>query len=199
MSEAAKQRPPKTLEQRQAMGQRRLGCKHSEETKLKIGQSHKGLYKPPHTEETKQRISEKLKGRKREPFSDEHKEKISIAARNRGPEYREKLSRINKGKTLSEETRRKISESNKGQKRSEEFKQKLRGRVVSEETRQRIRDQNLNRPKQQYKVVFPNGDEQIVDNRQDFCVKHNLNYAMFGTRMSKGRDYNGLMIYKIPK
>ena len=58
-----------------------LGKKHTEETKLKIGLSHKGnkynLGKK-HTEETKQKISESSKGK---IISDETKKKMSESSR----------------------------------------------------------------------------------------------------------------------
>jgi hypothetical protein len=57
----------------------------------------------------------------------------SMKGKNRGPkspQTRRKLSEINKGKTLSEETRRKMSESMKGKNRGPK----------SEATRQKIRE-----------------------------------------------------------
>ena len=81
------------------------GKYHSEETKLKMSESMKGknagknhpLYGKHHSEEAKRKMSKKLKGR------------ISW----------------NKGKKLSEETKRKIGEASKGRKHSEEAKRKI--------------------------------------------------------------------------
>ena len=67
--------------------------KHSEETRKKLSESHKGLH---HTEEARRKISEAKKGR---PRSEETKRKVSEAR---------------KGRHLSEEHRKKVSEAKKG-------------------------------------------------------------------------------------
>ena len=73
------------------------------ESKEKMKTSHigqvawnKGI---PCREETKQKISNSLKGRKQLP---------------RSKSYREKISKVHKGKIISEEHKKRISEANKG-------------------------------------------------------------------------------------
>ena len=82
---------------------KKLGT-HSEETKRKMSESHKGR---KHSEETKAKISKSNKGKK---LSEETKQKLSLS---------------HKGKKLSEETKQKMSISRKGKKHSEETKQKM--------------------------------------------------------------------------
>ena len=81
-----------------------LGKHHSEETKRKISDSHKGK---THREDTKRKMSESRKGK-------HHSE-----------ETKKKLSESNKGKTLSEEHSRKLSEAHKGNHHSEETRRKM--------------------------------------------------------------------------
>ena len=130
-------------------GQGSLGLHHSEESKRKMSESHKGQCpseetrkkiskalkgKKPYerTEETRKRISEALKG-KHHPISEETKRKISEALKGKklSEEHRRKLSEANKGKIsnrkgckLTEETKRKMSESHKGIHPSEETRWK---------------------------------------------------------------------------
>ena len=96
---------------------------HSEETKRKIGDAHRGrklseeriqkmreVQRPTgwnHTEETKRKISEAKKGKKRTE------------------EHRRKLSQAQTGKKLSAETCRKMSEAFKGRVFTEEWKSKI--------------------------------------------------------------------------
>ena len=88
-------------------GEGPTGHKHSEETKMKIGEaSKKRIYK---------------KGYK---HSEEAKKKIAEANRNRSEETRQKL-KTRLGTTLSEELKKKISKSNTGLKRTEEQKKRI--------------------------------------------------------------------------
>jgi len=84
------------------------GC-HSEETKIKMSEAHKGQahkkgedspsYGKKHSEETKKKMSDTRKGKKRKPFSKEWKQNMSNAC---------------KGRKHSEKTKQKIRESCKG-------------------------------------------------------------------------------------
>jgi hypothetical protein len=92
------------------------GRVHTEETKKKMSEAHKG--KPKHTPESKQKISEVRKGKS---LSEEHRSKISKSL--------EGNTRMI-GKKLSEETKQKLSAAGKGNrnavgnKTSEEGKKK---------------------------------------------------------------------------
>jgi len=120
-----------------------------------------------HSEETKRRISEKHKGK---VLSPEHRAKLCLARRKRitSAETKEKISQSSKGKIVSEETRLKLSIANKGKQIlfSEEQKAKLVarlknpsketrekmsvshiGKVQSEEAKQKNRLAHLNKPK----------------------------------------------------
>ena len=138
------------------------GGRHTEETRKKISESHKGL---THSEESKRKISEANKGRtpteetrkklsessKGKILSSETKEKIreSLKGKPRPEETRMKISESHKGKTLSEEHKKNLSESlkgrispNKGRTFSEEHKknlsESLKGRTLSEEHRKKL-------------------------------------------------------------
>ena len=80
------------------------GRVHTEETKQKMSEAHKG--KSKHTKESKEKISEARKGK---PLSEEHRAKISKSL--------EGNTRM-VGKKLSDETKKKISEAGKGNKRA---------------------------------------------------------------------------------
>jgi len=99
-----------------------LGKSHSDESKIKIGESNKGKIRSPetiqkmidnhvgmtgkqHSGETKKKMSITRSGKKRPPFTDEHRRKIGLA---------------NKGRIHSEETKKKISEASKGRKWTKE-------------------------------------------------------------------------------
>lgn len=92
----------------------------SEETKRKIGESHKGNRQ---SEETRKKIGEACKGRH---HSEETKRKMS-ESRKGHPGYM-------KGKHSSEETKRKMSEAHKGKHHSEEARRKM-----SESHKQRLK------------------------------------------------------------
>jgi group I intron endonuclease len=79
-------------------------CEHSEETKRKIGEKHKGRIP---SDETRKKLSEAGMGR--------------IFTK----EVRDKIGKSNTGKVRSEETRKKISESRKGILHTEEAKRKI--------------------------------------------------------------------------
>ena len=103
------------------------GYKHSEETKHKLSEAHRGKKQ---SEESKRKISEALKGndwnkgRKRPSLTEEHRRKLAEARRGKpGPM---------KGKHHSEETKKKISESLKGKPGT------WLGRHPSEETKRKI-------------------------------------------------------------
>jgi hypothetical protein len=109
------------------------GFKHSEETKRKQSEAHKGEKSPNYgktfSEETRKKLSDAQKGR---THSEETKIKMSevhkgenhyLYGKTHSEETKIKMSETRKGKTFSEEHRRKISEANKNP--SEETRRKL--------------------------------------------------------------------------
>jgi len=107
------------------------GKKMSEETRLKMSKSMRGIKHGPMSEEQKQRLRGRVSPNKGKKMSEEAKRKISESKKgckyhNRKPMSEEQKHKLreamigktspNKGKTLSEETKRKISESLKRKK-----------------------------------------------------------------------------------
>ncbi len=108
------------------------GYKHSDESKRKMSESHKGKIL---SEETKRKMSDAAK-RNKKWLGKTHLEKT-----------KRKMSESHKGKTHSEETKRKLSESKKGKTLSEETKRKMsennarywKDKKLSEETKRKMR------------------------------------------------------------
>ena len=127
---------------RTAAANARIGKKLSDETKLKISESHKGEKNPnfgkPRSEETKKKISE---SHKRENLSVETRKRLSLSKSGKNhPMF---------GKKVSEETRKKMSLAHKGEKNhffnkhhTDEVRSKLstinKGKTMSDETRSKI-------------------------------------------------------------
>lgn len=97
---------------------------HSQETKDKISKDKisKAKIGYKHSDETKKKIGDSSRNRKRQPCSEETKRKISAANMGRkiSKDHREKISAANKGKygnrtgvKLSKESREKISKNRK--------------------------------------------------------------------------------------
>lgn len=131
-----------------------FGRHHTEESKQKMSQNHKGTtswLKGKHVpEETKRKISETLKGKpswnKGKPWSEETKRKMSESRKG-------KPNNKLKGRHLSTERKTKISELVKISMRSEEIRNKCRqggyntiGRIWinNGETTKRVKDEELN-------------------------------------------------------
>jgi len=108
----------RTLEFRNKIRKIKLGRKHSEQTKQKISKTHKKLGTLPPSnkgmelsEETKRKMSITAKN-----MSEETKRKMSESSKGnkhalgckRSEEFKEKVSRVHKGKKLSKETKDKI-------------------------------------------------------------------------------------------
>ena len=102
-----------------------LGTKHSLKTKNKMSRARKGKI---HSEETKKKLSQSHKGKK---FTKTHKDK---------------LSNLHKGKKFTQEHKNKIGENNKGISRN-------KGKVVSEETKRKLSILNSGRNKPNYKSI----------------------------------------------
>jgi len=136
-----------------------LGRKHTEETKRKISNFHKGnTYCLGHkaSDERKRKLSLSKMGntnRLGQKHTEESKIKMSIAqkGKKRSLEDIEKNRLRNLGKTIPQETRDKISKSHKGKKRSrdsvEKGASKIRGLKRTQAQIENIRDSANNRSK----------------------------------------------------
>lgn len=106
-----------------------------------------------HSEKTRKKISEAHKGRKQTP---DHIEKARLGRlanlhKRKKPVYSEdgmeRLKKSNKTREVKEETRRKRSESMKKVKKTEEWKRKISesniGKTISDETRKKLRESHL--------------------------------------------------------
>ena len=105
------------------------GFHHSEESRKKMSEAHKGRY---FTQEHRKKLSEALKGKT--PW---------IKGKHLSEEARKKLSKALKGKKhghCSEETKRKISESRKGEKNP------LYGKHLSEEIKKKMSEAHKGKP-----------------------------------------------------
>lgn len=122
---------------------RKLTEEHKQKIKQKTSGENHYFWGKHHTEETKRKMAESHKGKK---ASKETLEKMSNAKRGeKSPLWgkspskstRMKISEKNKGRTFSEDTKRKISESKKGIPHNNEAKQKMsrvkKGRFTGEE------------------------------------------------------------------
>lgn len=90
------------------------GYKHSEETRAGFVAARTGVKLGPHTEDTKRKIRDGNLGKKKPPHTDSWKAEKSISSKAAmTPEARAHLSRLNSGKTLSEEHCKKISEAHR--------------------------------------------------------------------------------------
>jgi len=121
------------------------GFKHSEETKKKIGKASKQLWLDPIF---KEKMSAKKRGKSNSMYgrtqSEETKEKIRQKAieRMKDKSRREHLSKINKGKKHTKESKKKISMAQIGKKHTKESKEKMslshKGKIISLETRAKM-------------------------------------------------------------
>jgi hypothetical protein len=116
-------------------GEGMSGYKHTEEAKKNIKEKRKNQV---FTDETKKKLSESLKKRHEDgsispPMLGKHHTK----------EFKEYLSKLYTGRTVTEEQKRKISIAHKGRKHSPEFGQNISkrqtGKKTSEETKQKQR------------------------------------------------------------
>jgi hypothetical protein len=129
------------------------GFIHSEETKIKLSEVHKGEknhnYGKTLSEETRRKLSEAHKGK---TLSEESRRNMSEAHKGKtfSEEHKRKMSEVRKGKkgkTHSEETKIKMSKTRKGKTFSEEHKRKISEgkKNPSEETRRKMGDASKGR------------------------------------------------------
>lgn len=105
-----------------------MGHPVSLETRQRISESHHNM-SPEAKAEKSRKQSEAKKGKKRGPIPDETKRKISKSQKGKTltEEHKQKLRVANLGKKHSEKTKHQMSKSHKGKVFSEEHKRKLRG------------------------------------------------------------------------
>ena len=126
-------------------GTTNYGKHHTEETRKKISQAHKGKTV---SEEHRKKLSQAKTGEKHPLYGKRGKDTPRYG-KHHTEETRQKMSQAHKGennpwygKHLSEEHRLKIAQANKGRKFSEEHRQKLsqvqKGKTLSEEHRKNL-------------------------------------------------------------
>lgn len=133
-----------------------VGYRHSEASKQKMSEFHKNRALDPvvknqlqtgflgrkHSEESRKQMSETRKSRE---LTEKQIDGIKRSALKRigmkhGDQAKSKISKANKGRRMSEETRRKMSQTHTGLKRSEETKQKMREAWVIR--KQKMKEEN---------------------------------------------------------
>ena len=138
----------------------RLGMKHSDRAKEKIGQANLGR-KPSlealeknrlaqlgrkHTEETKEKLKQINLGRKMSPEAIEKNRAARLGSK-LSEATKEKLRQANLGKTMSSEAIEKTRQAHLGSRCSEETKEKIKqsklGKKFSPETREKMRQSAL--------------------------------------------------------
>lgn len=159
------------------------GKHHSEETRRKLSESHKGqgLGKPL-PKETREKISRAKSGKNHHFYgkylSDEHKRKLSESLNGeKNPRY---------GIRASEETRRKQSEAKRGEKHpnygkhlSEETREKIRaantGKHPTEETRRKLVESHLGiTPSEETKIKMRNSSP---NRKRTMCIETGIIYS----------------------
>ena len=163
------------------------GKHHTEETRKKMSEAHKGekhyMYGKHLSEEHRKKLSQAFKGEKH-PFygkhlSEEHRQKISQANKGKtvSEETRQKLSQVHKGKTLSEESRKKMSQAKKGENHPNYGKRGKGtpnyGKKFSEEHKQKLSQAN-NYRKIPVVAIDKNGKVKIFESQTECARKLNL-------------------------
>lgn len=106
-------------------------------------------------------------------------------------EQKQTISQANKGKIVSEETRKKMSKASTGRKMSEESKEKNRqwhlGKTLSEETKQKISNKQIGHKSSEkqkksafethskiWEIIDPQGNKFIIRSLNAFCKENGL-------------------------
>ena len=115
------------------------------------GQGSKGM-QFSHSDETKARMSQSHKGK---IFSDAHKYNLHLAKLNQSKETRQKISESHKRENLSVETRKRLSDAQKGKHLSDDTKEKLRqanlGKKMPDDVKRKISEALKGKPKHKKK------------------------------------------------
>jgi group I intron endonuclease len=145
-------------------------------TRAKIGDAHRGT---KHTKEAKEKMSKSRCGENNHWFGTHG----SMYGRHHTEETKRKISESNKGKVVSEETRKKMSSHIV----TEETRKKLRNKVVSKETRAKLSESNQRR----ITKMKENGEQHpLLGIHRSEETKAKMRIAS-KERMAKEREANG--------
>lgn len=155
---------------------------YSEESKSKMSDAAKKRKRPPHSEETKQKIRDAHANR-----SPEEKKRLAemASATHKGkakpPEHSERMSKLHKGKTISEEQKKKTSIT-------------LTGREKTPETCEKL----SNVQKKTWTIVEEHTENVIVINDlPKWCSDMGVSYTtMYGT-LSRNKFHKGYKIVSV--
>ena len=120
--------------------------------------------------------------------SDETKHKISLKSR----EWYSKNEHPNKGRVWPEEFKRKISAGHTGKKLSDEHKNKISKRSSGKNNPMYGLSGSRSPAAKNYKIIFPDGSEEIINCLKTFCETHELNQVyMSGCATGRCKQHKG--------
>jgi hypothetical protein len=170
-----------------------LGYIHTDETRLKMSESHLGVKL---SEKTRKNMSIAKKG-----------VKLNVNRKGRkghkpSEETRLKMSISRKGKTLSKETKEKLSKSSTGRIFSEERKLKIsialkgnqngKGRIVTDETRKKISEthKGINKGEKNGRAMALTNKDEVLTIRNDYENGMSIKQIQIKYNRSYGIIYN---------
>lgn len=156
--------------------------------RYKLSQTHKGKKLSPEHIEILREKGKKLVGDKNPMYGKKQadKQKIAISKANKGKivslETREKIRQANLGKKHKPETIEKNRQWHLGKKLSDETKHKIqiaRGEFKQTENQKKVVSEKLSKS---WSIVDPNGNSYAIKNLTQFCKENNLDQG----NMSRG-------------
>lgn len=160
-------------------------CQLSKEERSLVMQGENNpMYGKHHSEETKKKMSESHKGKTLEPFTEEHKTKISES--NKG----KNKGRIpwNKGVAYDEEYKKKLSEIHMGKKGTRN------GMINSEEHRKKISEARKGKKIKtsewvECKIIFADGKEISYNSLKELARENDISYSLAKTLIKAETPY----------